>query len=335
MVDIHAAFDIAPRGVPAPSLMPPRSTDALLRSRLKMRHIQLMVAVDAQRSIHKAAAQLGMTQPAATRLLSELERLLNLSLFERTTRGIIPTPHGASLVRHARSILGTLDHARAELAAISAGATGKLTLGVLLVVAPVLLPRALLQFKRRNPQISVEIREGTLGGLLPRLLNGDLDLVVGRLTADFESAGLHFEHCYDESMTVVVRRGHPLCARRGLKLEDLAEMSWIVPTAESAYRHRLDAAFRQGGVEPPADVVESVSILTNSTLLQASDMLGVMPLNVARYYRKLGLLDLLSVVLPPPSGPVGIITRAVSSPVPAIEDLMDALRANARLLARR
>ena len=123
-----------------------------------------------------------------------------------------------------------------------------------------------------------------------------LDLVVGRLTADFESAGLHFEHCYDESMTVVVRRGHPLCARRGLKLEDLAEMSWIVPTAESAYRHRLDAAFRQGGVEPPADIVESVSILTNSTLLQASDMLGVMPLNVARYYRKLGLLDLLSVV---------------------------------------
>lgn len=332
---IHAAFDIAPRGHAAFSLMPPRTPDALLRSRLKMRHVQLLVAIDAQRSIHKAAARLGMTQPAATRLLSDLESQLGLTLFERSTRGILPTPHGASLVRHARAILGTLDHARAELDAISVGASGKLTVGVLLVVAPVLLPRALLQFKRRNPGIAVEVREGTLGGLLPLLLHGDLDLVVGRLTADFDSAGLHFEHCYDEAMTVVVRRGHPLQGRRGLRLQDLAGEAWIVPTSQSAYRHRIDAAFRQGGVEPPAEVVESMSILTNSTLLQESDMLGVMPLNVARYYRKLGLLEPLDVPLPPPSGPVGIITRAVSTSLPAIDDLMDALRAQGRKLASR
>jgi DNA-binding transcriptional LysR family regulator len=315
--------------------MPPPPRETFLRSRLKMRHVQLIVAVDARRSIHKAAAELGMTQPAATRLLSDVESLLGLALFERTTRGVIPTRHGASLVRHAREILGSLDHARAELDAISAGATGKLTVGVLLVVAPVLLPRALLRFKRRNPRIAVEVREGTLGGLLPLLRRGHLDLVVGRLTADFDSAGLHFEHCYDESMTVVVRRGHPLRGKRGLRVRDLAGQAWIVPTQESAYRHRLDAAFRQDGVEPPADIIESMSILTNNALLQESDMLGVMPQNVARYYRKLGLLDLLDVPLPPPSGPVGIITRAGGNPAPAIGDLIDALRANGRVLARK
>jgi DNA-binding transcriptional LysR family regulator len=332
---IHAAFHIAPRCTAAESLMPPRTHDALLRSRLKMRHVQLIAAIDAQRSIHKAAAKLGMTQPAATKLLSELERLLGFTLFERTTRGTIPTPHGASLARHARVILGTLDHARSDLTAISEGATGKLTIGVLLVVAPVLLPRALLLFKRRNPRISVEVREGTLGGLLPLLLDGSLDLVVGRLTTDFESTGLHFEHCYDESMTLVVRRGHPLRRKRGLRLKNLAEASWIVPTTESAYRHRLDAAFRQDGVEPPGHVIESMSILTNATLLQESDMLGVMPLNVARYYRKLGLLDLLDVPLPPPSGPVGIITRLVGASVPALGELMEILRSTGRKLAIR
>ena len=135
---IHAAFDISLRGAAAASLMPPLTAAALLRSRLKLRHVQLMVAIDAQRSIHKAASELRMTPPAATRLLSDLESLLGLTLFERTTRGIIATPHGASLIRHARAILGTLAHAGAELEAISAAATGKLIIGVLLVVAPVL-----------------------------------------------------------------------------------------------------------------------------------------------------------------------------------------------------
>lgn len=310
----------------------PPAPDWFLRSRLKMRHVHLVVAVDELRSIHKAAAQLRMTQPAATKLLSDLERMLRLRLFERTTRGIIPTPHGESLARHARAILGTLDHARDEMAAISTGSTGKLTVGALLVVAPVLMPRALLAFKRRNPRVTVHVQEGTLGTLLPLLRAGEIDLVLGRLTSDFSTTGLHFEHCYDEPMSVVARRGHPLGRRRSLVLADLAEESWILPTPETAYRHRIDAAFRQGGVEPPAQLVESMSILTNTTLLQESDMLGVMPLNIARQYAKAGTLALLRVPLPLPSGPVGIITRADQPPVPALDDLVAALRATGRTL---
>lgn len=313
------------------TLAPP---DWFLRSRLKMRHIHLVVAVDELRSIHKAAAALRMTQPAATKLLSDLERVLGMRLFERTTRGIIPTPHGASLVRHARTIVGTLDHARDELAAISTGATGKLTVGVLLVVAPVLVPRALLAFKRRNEHVTVQVREGTLGTLLPLLHAGELDLVVGRLTTDFATTGLSFTPCYDEPMTLVVRRGHPLSRRRALSLADLVDESWILPTPEAAYRHRLDAAFRQSGVEPPAQRIESMSILTNTTLLQESDMLGVMPLNIARHYAKAGTLALLRVPLPQPSGPVGIIARADQPPVPARDDLVAALRATGRSLGR-
>ena len=308
--------------------------DWFLRSRFKMRHVHLVVAVDELRSIHKAAARLRMTQPAATKLLSDLERVLGLRLFERTTRGIIPTPHGESLARHARAILGTLDHARDELAAISTGSTGKLTIGALLVVAPVLMPRALLAFKRRNPRVTVHVQEGTLGSLLPLLREGELDVVLGRLTSDFATTGLHFEHCYDEPMTVVARRGHPLGRRRGLTLGALARESWILPTPDTAYRHRIDAAFRQSGVEPPAQLVESMSILTNTTLLQESDMLAVMPLNIARQYAKAGTLALVRVPLPLPSGPVGIITRADQAPVPALDDLIAALRATGRALPR-
>lgn len=311
----------------------PIPNDWFLRSRLKMRHVQLLVAIDDHRSIHKAAAGLSMTQPAATKLLSDLEDLLELRLFERNTRGIVPTPHGESLVRHARAILGTLDHARAELHSITDGALGRIAVGVLLVVAPVLMPRALLRFKEKHPTVTVMVQEGTLGTLLPSLHRGDLDLVVGRLTADFDAHGLHFEHCYDEPMTVVVRKGHPLCGKPRLRLADIAGAAWILPTPETAYRRRLDAAFRQEGVEPPTRLIESMSILTNKTLLQESDFIGVMPINVARYYAGLGSVELLDVALPMPSGPVGFVTRDATVPSPVFDDLLEALRTVGKAIA--
>jgi DNA-binding transcriptional LysR family regulator len=304
--------------------------DWILRSRLKMRHVLLLVAIDEHRSIHKAATGMNITQPAATKLLADLEKLLALRLFERSTRGLVPTPHGESLVRHARTILGTLDHARSELGAISDGAAGKIKIGVLLVVAPVLVPRALLRLKERHPTMTVLVQEGNLASLLPALHRGDLDLVVGRLTTDFDSAGLHFEFCYEEPMCVVVRRGHPLCGAAAPTLAELAGESWILPTPDAAYRQRIDAAFRQEGVEPPARLVESVSILTNKALLQGSDMLGVMPLNVARHYESRGELATLPVTLPMPSGPVGIITRSAAAATSAQLDLLDAIRSVAR-----
>jgi len=303
-----------------------------LRSRLKMRHIQLVAAVDEARSIHKAAARLRMTQPATTKLLAELEHLLDVRLFERSTRGIIPTPHGESLARHARSVLGMLDHAREEMTALKAGATGKLAIGMLLVAAPLLLPRALLAFKRRNPRVTVQLQEGNLGTLLPRLSRGELDLVVGRLTSDFATAGLRFTHCYDEPMVVVARRGHPLQRRRNLALADLARESWVLPPPDAAFRQRIDAAFRRGGVEPPTELVESTSYLSNTTLLEESDMLGVMPQNVARHYARADTLAVLRVPLPLPSGPVGVITRTDHPPNAAFEEMLAALRNTGRVL---
>ena len=304
----------------------PLPTDWFLRSRLKMRHILLLAAIDRHKSLHKAAAALHMTQPAATRLLGDLEATLELRLFQRTARGLAPTPHGESLVRHARQMLGTLDHARAELSAISDGASGRVVMGTLLVVAPVLVPQALARFKRSCPRVTVEVREGTLATLLPQLRGGEIDLVVGRLTTDFDSDGLHFEPCYDEPMCVVVGAHHSLAERSGLRLADLGAAAWILPLPETAYRQRIDAAFRNEGVDPPAQLVESVSILTNTMLLQETDMLGVLPYNVARHYVAAGSVRVLDVRLPEPSGPVGMITLAGLTGSPVVEPLLEALR---------
>ncbi|HJS36938.1 MAG TPA: LysR substrate-binding domain-containing protein [Burkholderiales bacterium] len=311
---------------PAARILP----DWYLRSRLKMRQVLLLVALDEQRNMHRAAASLRMTQPAATRLLGGLERMLGMKLFERGPRGLTPNAYGESLVRHARAMLATLDHAREEMNALAEGAAGRIALGALLVAAPVLVPLALARFKERHPNHTVLVREGSATALLPALRRGELDLVVGRVTSDVPGDGLEFEAFYREPMTVVARVGHPLARRRALKLRELVGEAWIFPAPEAPYRRRLDAAFQQAGVAPPRRLVESVSVAVNKMLVQKTDMLGVMPRDVAREYAVLGLLRILPVRLPPPSGPVGVITATGRPLPPGGAELIQALREAAR-----
>ncbi len=304
----------------------PILADWYLRSRLKMRQIRLLVALDEHRTLHRAAAALAMSQPAATRLLGDLERLLGVRLFQRSARGIAPNAYGESLVRHARMVLAALDHARDEMNALVAGTTGRITVGTLLVAAPVLVPRAVARFKERHPKHTVSIREGTSAALLAALRQGEIDLVVGRPSAELAANALRFEAFYSEPMCVVARPGHRLARRRSLRLAALADAMWIVPTPEAAYRSRLESAFRQAGVEPPLRLVESMSILINTMLVQETDMLGVMPRDLAGHYARLGRLSVLPVKLPAPSGPVGVITVPGRPLPPAAVDLVQALR---------
>jgi len=312
----------APNKAPAKPVL----SDWYLRSRLRMRQVLLLAALDEHRNMHRAAASLSMTQPAATRLLADLERLLGMRLFERSARGLTPNAYGESLVRHARVMLATLDHARDDINALASGTEGKIVLGALLVAAPVLVPRAVSQFKQRHPGHTVLIREGTSAVLTPRLLRGELDLIVGRASSDLPSEGLKFEAFYSEPMQVIARPDHPLASRRGLRLARLADEQWIVPTPEAAYRRRLEGAFRQAGVEPPRRIVESHSILTNIALVRETDMLAVMPRDVAQQYSGLGLVRILPVGLPAPSGPVGVVTVLGRTLPPAAADLIQALR---------
>jgi len=309
-------------------------SDWYLRSRLKMRQILLLVALDEHRNVHRAAASVAMTQPAATRLLGDLERLLGLQLFERSPRGVLPNAYGESLIRHSRMVLATLDHARDEINAISAGTTGKTSIGALLVAAPLLVPRGIARFKQHHPNHTVLVREGATAALVQALQRGELDLVVGRASSDVASEGLKFEAFYEEPMCVVARVGHPLARRRALKLAALDQEQWIVPPLEAAYRRRLDAAFRQAGVEPSQRIVESLSILTNRMLVQETDMLAVMPGKLAQHYVDLGVVRILPVKLPAPSGPVGLITLLGRPLTLAATDLVQALREVARQTKR-
>src|SRR5881394_793536 len=98
--------------------VPPAST---LRSRLRARQLALIVAIADRRSLRRAATDLAVTQPAATRMLAELEDALGVALFERAAWGMAPTAYGDTMIRYARGMLTDLVHARDEIAALVEG----------------------------------------------------------------------------------------------------------------------------------------------------------------------------------------------------------------------
>ena len=284
-----------------------RFHENFLLSRLKLRQLRLIAVVAQEGNILKGSQILNIAQPAATKSIKELEDALGVQLFERSSRGVTPTLFGDVVIKHAKLILTQLRHASEELQSLEAGLSGRVHVGTLLAASPTLLPRSLVLLRERRPGIAVSVVEGTIDKLMPALRTGDVDVVLGRLPDFREREGLQQEVLYDEPVAVVVREGHPLASLRRVTLRDLADQAWVMPSPQTSLRRQLAVAFRKEGLEPPADVIESVSILTNHSLLLESDMVAAMPYQVASVQRGLVILP---VPLEAASSHIGATTRA-------------------------
>lgn len=203
--------------------------DRALRSNIKLRHLQLVVALDEFRHLGHTAEFLCVSQPAVSKMLTEVEKTLGLTLFTRSTRGTEPTPAGASLVRFARSVLAQYERTRDEIAAEASGAAGRTRVGSMGAALPVLLAQAVGLLKQRSAQATVLVEEGDLPHLLPKLRISELDLIVGRLEPGYAAPDLITEPLYNEPMVAVVRSGHALASKRATGWADLAGMPCVVP----------------------------------------------------------------------------------------------------------
>ena len=298
--------------------------------KFRLRHVELVAELYDGRSILKAARRLSLTQPTLTKALQDVERTLGLPLFERTNRGLKPTAYGEIFARHAKIVLAQLRHAAEELENLRVGYSGKVTVGTLLAASASILPDAIALLKKERPAVAISVVVGTYDILMPSLLAGDLDMVLGRLPEEGRSRALLYEEFYAEPVCLVTRPAHPLLRKRRLGLRDLANEPWLLPLPETALRRQIERAFLEASVPVPKNVIESVSILTNRMLLRKSDCIAVMPYHVALDDVEHGLLAILPVKLKSIETPVGAIVRAPGELPPAAAALLECLRLAAR-----
>ena len=301
-------------------------TKSFIRARLKTRQIALLVHLDDERSVLRAAEVAGMTQPAASKILRELEEALEVPLFERHARGVVPTWYGEILVRHARSILSELSHAQDEISALKSGRSGQASIGTVLSPGTDLIPMAIGLLKQGNPemQITVDLNHST--ALIEKLLQGDLDMVVGRILDAQGAEELQFEPLADERHALIAGAQHPLAGRRNLHLEDLTDQSWILPTTGSVLRNSLVARFLARGLPVPGNVVETSSMPVITSLLRTTNMVVVLPETAVQSYCQAGLLTVLIKDVGVDIGLFGIVTRRRFKLSPGAQVLLAALR---------
>jgi len=278
-------------------------------TRLKTRQMLLLIALDEARNLHRAAAAMHMSQPAASKMLKDVEALFGVAFFERLPRGMRPTVYGETMIRHVRMALDNLAQGQNALATLQAGLSGQVDIGVIVTASMTLVPQAIVNTKREAPRLSIGVEVGTSDGLIARLKRGQLDFLIARIWEQEDESSLLYEDLSDETECAVARIGHPLLQRPDITLADLSSLGWILSTRGSILRHQFDMLFRRNDLPAPTNVIETTAMSVIKGLLQQTDFLHLMPTEVARYYVESRELAVLPIDLPCNMDSFGIIMR--------------------------
>jgi DNA-binding transcriptional LysR family regulator len=306
--------------------MPDQRSDRFVRSHLKTRHLVLLQELGRHGSIVHAAQAANLTQPAASKLLAELEHSLNVQLFERLPRGVMPTWYGEVMIRRASAALAEMDAAHQEMMELQSGLRGRVAVGTVLTPSSGLVTDAIILLKSRVARLQVSVSVDTSKLLVERLRAGELDIVVGRILDTGLTAELNFEPITDEPHSLIAAAGHPLAGRSDLQLAELAGVPWVLPPAGSILRDRLTAMFLSQGLEPPAEIVETMALPVVASLLTGSRMVAALPEELVRPYLDAGVLTVLPFDLGLRMDLYGIITRKKHRLSPGAETMLATLR---------
>jgi len=300
--------------------------DRVLRSNLKLKHLQLVIALDQFRHLGRTAEFLSVTQPAVSRMLAEIEKMFGSALFVRSTKGTEPTTTGQTVIRFARQVIAEYEKTRDALDMAQAGAVGRVSVGAMAVAIPVLLAQAMCTFKQAMPAATVLVEEGDLTRLLPRLRMGELELIVGRLEPGYAAPDLHTEVLCAEPMRLICSPRHPLATRQRVTWAQLQTQRWVMPPPWATSRTKLHQLFYKNRLNPPTDCMESASYLATLAFVQTQNAIGFVARNVAHHLQALGLVRVLPVALPMELPPIGVMTLAGKLQGTAALKLVEGLR---------
>src|SRR5215212_2516302 len=202
---------------------------------LDVRRMRVLREVAVHGSFSAAADALSFTQSAVSQQIAALEREAGTTLVERSARGVRLTDAGQALVEHADVILARLADAEAELEAIAGLRGGRLRLAAFPSAGASLMPEAIAVFRGRHPAVELTLEPAEPGPGLAKLRAGEVDIALD-ITVAFRPPpddGVDRLHLLDDPMYVALPSNHPLAHKRGLKLDELAEESWILGSTNS------------------------------------------------------------------------------------------------------
>jgi len=221
---------------------------------LDVRRLRVLKEVAAKGSFSAAAESLAYTQSAVSQQIAALEREAGVTLVDRSARGVRLTDAGRVLVGHTEAILARLADAESELEALSGLRAGRLRLGAFASAGATIMPAAIACFRERHPGVEVTLVPAEPDDAIVAVKAGDLDVALDISTTWSKSDGDGVErtHLLDDPMYLVLPAAHPAAERRKVRLEELADESWILGSVDASCPDSqiLERACRSAGFEP-------------------------------------------------------------------------------------
>ncbi len=243
---------------------------------MKFHQLRDFVTVSDMGSIHAAARKLGITQPAISKSIRQLEAELGTPLFDRSGKGAVVNAFGKAFLARAQLAVHELQRGRDELALMNGhDDNGTVAFSVFGSPALVLVPGALAYFRQRFPRIHVRIVEGSGAAARAGLNDGSLDFSLLPLPFDDPGGDFAVEHLLDNHRVVVARKGHPSAG--ALSLAELTSAEWITTGAMDSREIEFEAPFRRYGLEVPKAFTRCESLIALLALLADSDLITFLP----------------------------------------------------------
>lgn len=293
--------------------------------RVTLRELRLLLAVARSGSILGAANEIGLTQPALSKSIADLEATFGVRLFDRTNRGVSPTPHGEILLRRATGVFDELRQAVDELGFLTDATRGELRIGATPTVCAGLLPRIISSVRGKRPHFQFYVAELESDRLGSEVSTRSLDLGLGREHAAGDYDKLVFDRLFDDRLFIVAGTQHALAGRRSITLEEAARHQWVLPATEGPVAVQLKAEFHRQRLDLPASAVTTMSMLVRYELIAANAFLTVMYGSVLRFGNAPKFLRVLPVDLPT-AIPIGMVRLKDRTLTPSAEVFIEATR---------
>lgn len=287
-----------------------------LVSRLKMRHLALLLQIQKQGSLTKVAEQMATSQPAVTHALADLEEMFGTPLFERSARGMTATPLGTVVLARARAMLHDLDLLTLDMEALATGRAAHLHIGAIPFIAGQLLSAAIQRTLPGEQQLTVTIHNGTTEQLLGSLRDHALDFVIGRPSTALNMQGITHEVLYHQHPRLIASRGLAgRLGRRRLDWKELAEMDWILGPRNTSMREQVSDIFLRAGLSPPAPIVESYSSKLIGEMIVGNDKaVSIVPADIAEELVRIAGVAIVPYSFDWTLSPVALFARKNISP---------------------
>jgi DNA-binding transcriptional LysR family regulator len=277
------------------------------RRKLKLRQLEILLAVADARSMAKAAKQLAISQPAISRAIADAEQALGLPLFDRSRQGVRPTHYADALVKRGIAAFDEIAQGEKDVAFLADPASGELWIGSAPGLAEGIVLTVVNRLSSIYPRVAFHIVASFMG-VDELIRDRRVELGFGRTNASMAQLDLNTEILFGDSLAVVAGVQNTLLRRRKIRLADLVQEPWTWPARGTEIDILVGDAFRASGADPPNATVYADTINMRVRLAATGPYLAIVPASIMRFPGVHPGIKLLPVQLPTTRRPIAIFS---------------------------